>query len=192
MARRRVSDEAVVEALRQVLYDYGVINSQTKLKHLVNEAIDQRLQEEGPEPLLTETAKEEREAQREVGEPPAAEEASKAPDTVELMGVTGARVRKLAIASDFVRISVHTREEGAIESLERCPVCDAPMEPIKNKTLYNWVVVLEFSCSRCPYWTPKDQRRLPIRYVFSLIHDERKPQIDFFELDDREELTAGQ
>lgn len=83
------------------------------------------------------------------------------------IGVSGSRLRKIAINSNFVKLEIHSREGDPKKILARCPVCGSVLKRVKNLTIWGGEVTIEFSCSNCGYWTGK-KKRIPTRYVFHL------------------------
>lgn len=82
-------------------------------------------------------------------------------------GVSGQRIRNIAIKSDFVKLEIHSREGDPKKIMTKCPVCDSTLKRVKNLTIWGGEVTIEFSCSRCGYWTGK-KKRIPTRYVFHI------------------------
>ena len=82
-----------------------------------------------------------------------------------LFTVGGRRLRRLLLATRGVKVVVRYREVPALRPLERCPVCEGTLEPIRNQTLLGSEVTLGFRCTRCAYWTHL-RRRVPVRYSF--------------------------
>ncbi len=80
-------------------------------------------------------------------------------------GVSPARLRNLAIDSDFVKIEIHSREGDPKKIMYKCPVCEGNLKRVKNKTIWGGKVTIEFQCPVCGYWTGK-KKRIPTRYVF--------------------------
>ncbi len=83
-----------------------------------------------------------------------------------LATVGGPRLRRLLVGLPGVRLSVHYRERGPAPPLAACPVCGAPLKPIRNQTLAGESVVLGQRCTVCDYWTHRP-RRVPVRYLIS-------------------------
>ncbi|MFO8050239.1 MAG: hypothetical protein R6V01_00890 [Thermoplasmatota archaeon] len=77
------------------------------------------------------------------------------------------RLRRIAARMDRVELIIHCREGQRRSGRSNCPVCSAPMENIRNSTLYGWTVSTGKSCPVCGYWTGHRQR-IPIRYVFTI------------------------
>jgi hypothetical protein len=82
-------------------------------------------------------------------------------------GVSGQRLRSLAINSGFVKLEIHSREGRPGRSTNKCPVCGKSFKRVKNQTIWGGEVTIEFRCSHCGYWTGK-KKRIPTRYVFHL------------------------
>jgi DNA topoisomerase IB len=80
-------------------------------------------------------------------------------------GVTGARIRKIALKSNSINLEINTREGDPKKVMTKCPVCDGSLKKLKNLTIWGGEVTIEFRCSNCKYWTGK-KKRIPTRYVF--------------------------
>ena len=85
----------------------------------------------------------------------------------ENFGVSGSRLRNIAINSDFVKLEIHSREGDPKKLMTKCPVCRSTLKRVKNLTIWGGEVTIEFSCPNCGYWTGK-KKRIPTRYVFHL------------------------
>ena len=82
-------------------------------------------------------------------------------------GVSGNRLRDIAISSNFVKLEIHSREGDPKKVMTKCPVCSSSLKRVKNLTIWGGEVTIEFRCNRCRYWTGK-KKRIPTRYVFHL------------------------
>jgi len=80
-------------------------------------------------------------------------------------GVSQARLRNIAINSDFVKLEIHSREGDPKKLMTKCPVCKHNLKNVKNQTIWGGKVTLEFKCNHCGYWTGK-KKRIPTQYVF--------------------------
>lgn len=85
----------------------------------------------------------------------------------EKFGVSGNRLRNIAINSDFVKLEIHSREGDPKKLMTKCPVCGSNLRRVKNLTIWGGEVTIEFRCLSCGYWTGK-KKRIPTRYVFHL------------------------
>ena len=83
-------------------------------------------------------------------------------------GITGSRLRTIAINSDFIKLEIHSREGDPNKLLTKCPVCNYSLKRVKNLTIWGGEVTIEFKCPNCNYWTGK-KKRIPTRYDFHLI-----------------------
>ena len=82
-------------------------------------------------------------------------------------GVSGSRIRNIALNSDFVKLEIHSREGDPKKILNKCPVCESSLNRVKNLTIWGGEVTIEFRCNKCGYWTGK-KKRIPTKYVFHL------------------------
>jgi len=80
-------------------------------------------------------------------------------------GVSGARLRRIALKSNSVKLEIHTREGDPKKVMTKCPVCDGKLKKLKNLTIWGGEVTIEFRCTKCNYWTGK-KKRIPTRYIF--------------------------
>jgi len=81
--------------------------------------------------------------------------------------LSGTRMRRIAARAKNVVLEIRCRTAKQNFKGSICPVCGAEMKATKNKTLYNWDVVVGAKCRTCGYWTGT-QKRVPIRYIFRL------------------------
>ncbi len=77
------------------------------------------------------------------------------------------RLRNIVLKSGLVDIEIHSREGDPHKILNRCPVCNNPLQRVKNLTIWGGKVTIEFRCPKCGYWTGK-KKRTPTRYIFHL------------------------
>ena len=82
-------------------------------------------------------------------------------------GITGNRLRYIALKSNFVKLEIHSREGDPKKLMTKCPVCGSTLNRVKNLTIWGGEVTIEFNCKKCGYWTGK-KKRVPTRYVFHL------------------------
>jgi len=82
-------------------------------------------------------------------------------------GITGSRIRNIALNSDFIKLEIHTREGNPKKQMFKCPVCNSDLHRVKNLTIWGGEVTIELNCKKCGYWTGK-KKRIPSRYVFHL------------------------
>jgi uncharacterized protein with PIN domain len=81
--------------------------------------------------------------------------------------VSERRLRMLVLNSGLVQVEIRTREGDPDKILHKCPVCDGPLQRVKNQTIYGGEVTLEFRCDMCGYWTGK-KKKIPTLYIFHL------------------------
>ena len=122
------SDKEIEDSLKRVLKKFRTVNTQYKLRELVNKDLNKKKKK---------------------------------------FGVSGSRLRNIAIKSDFVKLEIHSREGDPKKIMNKCPVCGNNLKRVKNLTIWGGEVTIEFKCNRCGYWTGK-KKRIPTRYVFHL------------------------
>jgi len=76
------------------------------------------------------------------------------------------RLRRIAIKSGQVKVTIHTRRSEERKPMARCPVCGSRLRAVKNETVFGGTVTLGFECPGCGYFTGMD-RRIPQRYIFA-------------------------
>jgi hypothetical protein len=87
-------------------------------------------------------------------------------------GVSGKRLRNIALHTDFIKLDIHSREGDPKKILSKCPVCENSLKRVKNLTIWGGEVTIEFRCSKCGYWTGK-KKRIPTRYTFHYIKNRK-------------------
>src|SRR5512136_2562220 len=128
------SDEQVKKALKKIFSKRRTINSQIRLKNLVEKELKTKDKN---------------------------------------YGVSGTRLRNIAINSDFIKLEIHTREGDPHKTMNKCPVCGHSFKNVKNLTIWGGEVTIEFRCDNCGYWTGK-KKRIPTRYVFHVKKKSKK------------------
>ena len=82
------------------------------------------------------------------------------------MPVTPPRLRRLALQTGLVLVTIRTRHGGATPELKRCPVCHARLRTTINRNLLGDEAHAGYRCTRCPYWTGRELR-VPHLYTFA-------------------------
>jgi hypothetical protein len=84
-----------------------------------------------------------------------------------LYHVSAPRVRALAMKSKFIRCEIRYRTWPDHKTmLKQCPICESPVQKIRNKTLSGKIITMGYKCSNCPYNTDLPIK-IPARYIFS-------------------------
>ena len=81
--------------------------------------------------------------------------------------VSPLRLRRLALETGLLRLVIHSRNGDPHKVLGRCPVCNNPLQRVKNQTIYGGEVTLEYRCAHCGYWTGK-KKQVPTLYEFHI------------------------
>jgi len=120
------SDEQIKNALNKIFKEVRTVNSQNKLKELVEKELNAKKQK---------------------------------------FGISGARIRDIALGLDFIKLETQTREGDPNKLMTKCPVCKSKLNRVKNLTIWGGEVTIELNCKKCGYWTGK-KKRIPTRYIF--------------------------
>ena len=126
MSYHIASDEQIGKSLIKILKKFRTVESQIKLKELVEKDLNKKKKK---------------------------------------YGVSGSRLRKIAIDNDFVKLEIRTREGDPKKLMTKCPVCGSSLKKLKNLTIWGGKVTIELRCLKCKYWTGK-KKRIPTRYIF--------------------------
>ncbi len=101
-------------------------------------------------------------------------------------GVTEERVRRTAITSGLVLVTVETRDTGRRKRVVKCPVCSSRLKRVRNRTISGGTVTIGKKCTVCPF-RMGTTRRVPVRYIFSNAHPRRYS----FKKDEQRTLWSG-
>ena len=71
-------------------------------------------------------------------------------------GLTGSRLRNIAIKSDFVKLEIHSREGDPKKTMNKCPVCYSK----EIRRLYIVTHKLKEICFKCDYDPEESQKKL--------------------------------
>jgi len=126
MSYHIASDEQIEKTLIKVLKKFRTVETQIKLKKLVEKDLNQKKKK---------------------------------------FGVSGKRLRNLAIKNKNIKLEIYTREGDPKKLMNKCPVCGGSLKKLKNTTIWGGEVTIELKCPKCNYWTGK-KKRIPTRYVF--------------------------
>jgi len=76
------------------------------------------------------------------------------------------RLRRIAIRSGQVKVTIHTRKSEGRRPMAKCPVCGTRLRAVKNETVFGGTVTLGYECPGCGYTTGM-VRKVPQRYIFA-------------------------
>lgn len=80
-------------------------------------------------------------------------------------GVSGQRVRLLAIRARLVRVETRTKVGDGADAAKGCPVCQGKLRKVRNRTLTGGQVLVGLRCPLCGYRAGA-KLAVPTKYVF--------------------------
>lgn len=75
------------------------------------------------------------------------------------------RVKRLALTTPEIEVKAKTRKMLRLQKIEKCPVCDSSIEPIKVKNLLNKDIMIGYRCTDCAYESDLEAF-MPMKYIF--------------------------
>jgi hypothetical protein len=75
------------------------------------------------------------------------------------------RVKRIALEIPEVEVKAKTKRKLGLLKIEKCPICDSPVEPIKVKNLLNKEIVIGYRCTNCAYQSDLEAF-VPMKYIF--------------------------
>jgi len=79
------------------------------------------------------------------------------------------RVKRIALEIAEVEVKAKTKRKVGLLKIEKCPICESPVEPIKVKNLLNQAIVIGYRCTDCAYASDLEAL-VPMKYIFIWKH----------------------
>jgi hypothetical protein len=83
------------------------------------------------------------------------------------------RVKRIALEISEIEVKAKTKRKFGLLKIEKCPICDSPIEPIKVKNLLNKEIVIGYRCTNCAYESDLEAF-VPMKYIFLIKQEEKK------------------
>jgi transposase-like protein len=77
------------------------------------------------------------------------------------------RVKRIALKIPEVEVKAKTKKTLRLPKIEKCPVCESKIEPVKIKNLLNREIVIGYKCTVCGYESDLEAF-MPMKYIFIL------------------------
>jgi len=77
------------------------------------------------------------------------------------------RAKRIALLLEEVEVKAKTKKTIKLPKIERCPVCESEIKPIKVKNLLNKKITIGFRCTKCGYESDLEAF-MPMKYIFLL------------------------
>ncbi|MDI6798697.1 MAG: hypothetical protein QMD12_01720 [Candidatus Aenigmarchaeota archaeon] len=79
------------------------------------------------------------------------------------------RAKRVALLLPEVEVKAKTKKTIKLPKIEKCPICDSPIEPIKVKNLLNKEITIGYRCTDCAYESDLEAF-MPMKYIFIWKH----------------------
>jgi hypothetical protein len=77
------------------------------------------------------------------------------------------RVKRIALEIPEIEVKAKTKKRVGLQKIEKCPICDSKLEPLKVKNLLNKEIVIGYRCIDCAYESDLEAF-MPMKYEFVL------------------------
>lgn len=77
------------------------------------------------------------------------------------------RVKKLALTIPEIEIKAKTKKMPKITKIDKCPICESMIVPLKGKNLLNKEILIGYKCVNCAYSSDLEAF-MPMKYIFIL------------------------
>jgi DNA-directed RNA polymerase subunit M/transcription elongation factor TFIIS len=77
------------------------------------------------------------------------------------------RVKRMALKIPEVEVKAKTKKTLKLPKIEKCPVCEGKIEPVKIKNLLNKEITIGYKCTSCGYESDLEAF-MPMKYIFIL------------------------
>jgi len=75
------------------------------------------------------------------------------------------RAKRIALSIPEIEVKAKTKKTLKLPRIEKCPVCESKIEPIKIKNLLNKEIGIGYRCTGCGYESDLEAF-MPMRYIF--------------------------
>jgi len=75
------------------------------------------------------------------------------------------RTKRIALKVPEIEVKAKTKKTLRLPKIDKCPVCESKIEPVKIKNLLNKDIVIGYRCVECGYESDLEAF-MPMRYIF--------------------------
>ena len=83
--------------------------------------------------------------------------------------LTPIRAKRIALLTPEVEVRAKTKKAVKLQKIDRCPVCESSIEPIKVRNLLNRDIIIGYRCTDCGYESDLEAF-MPMKYSFMWKH----------------------
>ncbi|MEM5772646.1 MAG: hypothetical protein QXL86_00220 [Candidatus Aenigmatarchaeota archaeon] len=77
------------------------------------------------------------------------------------------RVKRIALKIPEIEVKAKTKKTLKLPKIDKCPICESSIEPVKIKNLLNRDIIIGYKCSSCGYQSDLEAF-MPMKYIFIL------------------------
>ncbi|MEM5869944.1 MAG: hypothetical protein QXR09_02130 [Candidatus Aenigmatarchaeota archaeon] len=77
------------------------------------------------------------------------------------------RVKRIALKIPEIEVKAKTKKTLKLPKIDKCPICESNIEPVKIKNLLNREIIIGYKCSSCGYQSDLEAF-MPMKYIFIL------------------------
>ena len=77
------------------------------------------------------------------------------------------RVKRIALKIPEIEVKAKTKKALKLPKIDKCPICESEIKPVKIKNLVNKEIVVGYKCSSCGYESDLEAF-MPMKYIFIL------------------------
>lgn len=83
--------------------------------------------------------------------------------------LTPTRAKRIALKISEIEVKAKTKKTLKMQRIEKCPICESKIEPLRAKNLLNKRIVVGYHCTSCGYESDLESF-MPMRYSFFWKH----------------------
>jgi len=80
--------------------------------------------------------------------------------------LTPIRAKRIALLTPEVEVRAKTKKTVKLQKIDKCPVCESGIEPIKVRNLLNKDITIGYRCTDCGYESDLEAF-MPMKYIFT-------------------------
>lgn len=75
------------------------------------------------------------------------------------------RAKRVALSVPQVDVKAKTKKTPKMKRIDKCPICESPIAPLKVKNLLNKQITIGYKCTACRYESDLEAF-MPMKYIF--------------------------
>ena len=79
--------------------------------------------------------------------------------------LTPVRAKRIALDIPEIEVKAKTKKTVKLQKIEKCPICESDIKPMKVKNLLNKDITIGYRCTDCAYESDLEAF-MPMKYIF--------------------------